>query len=168
MQQRTITFSCICDYLLHKHLTALYTLQQPGPLTSCLCLPPGQQFPMEVTPKQLVIPSMEYRYVTLAFAPRAIQAYNATLEATVEHGTDPKTRSFACEVRGEGTLPTISLQEPAAVDKAGRPWLKFPRVLRGRAHTLTVALKNNGVLPASARVEVAPHPAFRLVERVPV
>jgi hypothetical protein len=36
--------------------------------------------------------------------------YNATFEAVVEGSTDPKIKSFVCEVRGEGTLPSLTLQ----------------------------------------------------------
>jgi hydrocephalus-inducing protein len=66
-------------------------------------------FPMEVFPAQLVIPPHESRYTTVRFAPRAIQQYSAILEAVVEGGTDPKTKSFSVELKGEGTLPSLTL-----------------------------------------------------------
>ncbi|EFJ42226.1 hypothetical protein VOLCADRAFT_67248 [Volvox carteri f. nagariensis] len=127
-------------------------------------LPPGvcTAFPMEVSPAQLVIPPLEYRYTAIYFAPRAIQSYVATLEAVVENGGDPKTKSFSCEVRGEGTLPSLAITEPTVMDTQGRPVLRFPRLLRGRSSTLRIALKNNGILPAKARLDMAPHPSFRL------
>jgi hypothetical protein len=50
------------------------------------------------------------RCVTLHFTPRAIQAYSATFAAEVEAGTDPRTRAFTCELRGEGSLPSLTLQ----------------------------------------------------------
>lgn len=110
--------------------------------------------PMEVFPAQLVIPPLEYRYTALYFAPRAIQGYAATLEATVENGGDPKTRAFSCEVRGEGTLPSLTIQEPTGVDAQGRPTLRFGRLLVGRPASLRIVLKNNGILPAKARIEM--------------
>lgn len=113
---------------------------------------------------QLVIPPHEYRYTAVYFAPRAIQQYAATFEAVVEGGSDPKTRAFSCEIRGEGTLPSLSLTEPAVFDASGRPVLKFPRLLRGRSAQARVLLKNNGIMPASARVEMEPHALFTLVE----
>ena len=73
---------------------------------------------MGVEPAQLVIPPQEYRYTALYFAPAAIQQYSATLEAVVQGGSDPATRSFSCELRGEGTLPTLSIQVRGA---AARP-----------------------------------------------
>jgi hydrocephalus-inducing protein len=48
--------------------------------------------------------------VALHFSPRAIQAYSATFTAEVEGGADPQTRAFTCELRGEGSLPSLTMQ----------------------------------------------------------
>ena len=61
------------------------------------------------------------------FAPTAIRSYSATFEASVENGGNSDTRSFSCELRGEGTLPSLTLELPQA-DK-GPPALRFPRLL---------------------------------------
>lgn len=108
---------------------------------------------MLVDPPQLIIPPMEYRYAAVVFAPSAIQQYSGSFEAVVQDGGDPATRAFTCEVRGEGTLPSLSLQEPDVFDAAGRPVLKFGRLLVGRTKTLRINLKNNGVMPVTARLE---------------
>jgi len=50
----------------------------------------------------------------------APQAYSGTFEASVEAGTDPRTRIFTCEVRGEGMLPTLTLQASAPHHRAAR------------------------------------------------
>jgi hydrocephalus-inducing protein len=66
---------------------------------------------MEVFPSSIVIPPHEYRHITLAFCPKAIQQYSATFEASVVGGgADPATAGFVCELRGEGTLPSLSFQ----------------------------------------------------------
>lgn len=70
----------------------------------------GTPFPMEVQPASIVIPPHEYRHVALAFLPRGIQQYSATFEAAVVDGGNPATASFVCELRGEGTLPSLSFQ----------------------------------------------------------
>lgn len=57
------------------------------------------------------------RYVALHFTPRAIQAYSAMLVAEVDGGADPRTRVFSCELRGEGSLPSLTLQ---VANSAGR------------------------------------------------
>lgn len=56
------------------------------------------------------------------------------------------------------------LQEPSVFDPSGRPWLKFPRLMRGRTSRLLINVRNNGVMPASARLEMEPHAAFKLLE----
>jgi hypothetical protein len=54
------------------------------------------------------------------------------------------------------------VQEPSTLDATGRPLLKFPRLLRGRTATLPLVLRNQGILPVDARLELAPHEAFSL------
>lgn len=178
---------------------------------------------MEVFPSSLIIPPHEYRHVTLAFCPRAIQQYSATFEASVVGGqADPNSAGFVCELRGEGTLPSLSFQvgsshawsahatmhalvcsadwsaewsvdhsvlnaivecpcwhgdqhatlrrsvvcsqEPTALDAGGRPLLKFGRLLAGCSGQQLLNVRNNGLLPASARIEMDYHPAFTLQE----
>eukprot|EP00976_Prorocentrum_cordatum_P063576 1177141-Prorocentrum_minimum.AAC.3 len=82
---------------------------------------------MDVQPQLLTIPAHEHRYVTCYFTPRAIQSYSATLDVVVENGSDPKTKQFTCDLRGEGTLPNITVEAPAALTEGGAPWMKFPR-----------------------------------------
>lgn len=65
---------------------------------------------MVMDPPQLVIPPHEFRYTSVVFAPQAIQQYSGTLEAVVKDGSDPATQKFTCEIRGEGTLPSLALQ----------------------------------------------------------
>jgi len=66
---------------------------------------------MEVYPNSIVIPPHEYRHVTLAFCPRALQQYSATFEAVAVGGAaDPITAGFVCELRGEGALPSLNFQ----------------------------------------------------------
>jgi hydrocephalus-inducing protein len=69
------------------------------------------RFPMEVYPSSCIIPPHEYRHITLAFLPRALQQYAASFEAAVMGGAaDPATASFTCELRGEGALPSLCFQ----------------------------------------------------------
>jgi hypothetical protein len=42
--------------------------------------------------------------------------------------------------------------------------LKFGKLLVGRSSQLLVNVRNNGLLPASARIEMEEHPAFTLLE----
>jgi hydrocephalus-inducing protein len=56
------------------------------------------------------------------------------------------------------------VQEPNALDPAGRPVLKFGKLMAGRSSTLPVNVRNNGLLPANAKIEMSPHPSFALLE----
>ena len=92
-------------------------------------------FPMEVQPPQLILPPNEARYVTLSFSPVAIRSYAATFEAAVEGGSHPATKAFSCELRGEGTLPSLSVELPGA--EKGAPAIKFARLLKVRLRNST-------------------------------
>lgn len=83
-------------------------------------------------------------------------------DVVVENGSDPKTKQFTCELRGEGTLPHVTVESPETLSEEGHPVMHFPRVLLGKAHTLPVTLRNNGIIPATARLEMAPSDAFSL------
>lgn len=101
---------------------------------------------MEVSPAQLVIPPLEYRYTAVYFAPRAIQLYGATLEAVVENGSDPKTKSFTCELRGEGTLPTLTIAEPTQVRRTPHRLVHVSALLGNR---LAICQQSSSPSPAS-------------------
>lgn len=83
---------------------------------------------MTAQPAQLIISPNESSFMAVHFAPTAIRSYTATFEAAVENGGDAATRSFTCELRGEGTLPTLTLEMPQA--EKGPQALRFPRLLR--------------------------------------
>jgi hypothetical protein len=115
--------------------------------------PANLPFPISVEPAQLVIPPSEYRYTCLKFAPTAIQQFAASFEAVVDNGQDAATRTFGCELRGEGTLPSLTLQDPG-LDAQGRPTIKFPRTAKGRGASFNIVVKNNGVLAATGHLEL--------------
>lgn len=124
------------------------------------------RFPIEVYPSSIVIPPHEYRHVTLTFRPKALQQYRAVFEAIAVGGAaDPTTASFTCELRGEGALPSLNFQEPSGLDSAGRPWMKFGKLTTpGQRRQLSINVRNNGFLTATARIEMEPHPAYKLLE----
>jgi hydrocephalus-inducing protein len=98
-------YECVLPVLLRT------TCFATGADIAVLHLLSGVRFPMEVLPSSIVIPPHEYRHVTLAFCPKGIQQYSATFEASVVGGgADAATAGFVCELRGEGTLPSLSFQ----------------------------------------------------------
>ena len=59
---------------------------------------------------------------------------------------------------------TSPFQEPSTLDSAGRPVLKFGKLLHGRAARQVVLVRNNGALTASTRLEMERHDAFAVLE----
>eukprot|EP00898_Chlorokybus_atmophyticus_P005824 jgi/Chlat1/6242/Chrsp44S05765 len=115
-----------------------------------------QDFPMDVQPRKVEIPPHEHRYVTLSFAPTAIQTYCAVFEAAAENGGgDPRTRAFSCDVVGEGCLPHVSIHTStaSASSEGGGVGVKFPRVLPGKRVTAEIRVKNYGTLAAKTVLE---------------
>ncbi|GMH35419.1 hypothetical protein BSKO_03287 [Bryopsis sp. KO-2023] len=121
----------------------------------------GEAYPFVVKPESVTIPPHENTYVSVYFMPRAIQSFVATLEATVSMGCDQDTKGFSCQVRGEGMLPSLTLQVPT-VDSENKPILNFPRMMKGRSQTLPIHAKNNGILPATGRIDMEAQGAFQL------
>ncbi len=68
----------------------------------------------------------------VAFKPTNMMPYSGYLEATVESGTNPQTAKLEFELRGEGTLPTLSIAEPKALKPDdGTPLLRFRKTRVG-------------------------------------
>ena len=62
------------------------------------------------------------------------------------------TKSLLFDLVGEGTLPHVSIEKPAARSEAGVPMLQFPRLLLERSAKQPLVLRNEGILPATVRV----------------
>ncbi|KAJ3115022.1 hypothetical protein HDU96_001327 [Phlyctochytrium bullatum] len=110
-------------------------------------------FAFDVEPKKLVIPSHEHRYITVSFHPTSIQSYAGILEAVVENVDQTKTKTLYFEIRGEGTLPRVTIEKPSLRNKTGLPFLKFKRLLVGSNQTAPVVLRNEGIIPAKVKLE---------------
>ncbi|KAJ3029566.1 UNVERIFIED_CONTAM: hypothetical protein HDU68_011780 [Siphonaria sp. JEL0065] len=110
-------------------------------------------FAFDVEPKKLTIPSHEYRYITASFHPTSIQSYAGIFEATVDNVDQSKSKTLAFELRGEGTLPRVTIDKPIMKNKNGLPLLKFKRLLVGTHQVLPVVLKNEGITTAKVKLE---------------
>ena len=121
---------------------------------------PGAPNAFEVLePKQLQIPMHEHRYATIFFKPTGLQTFIGSFEANVELGTEPKTNSLVFEVRGDGTLPRVSILQPRHRNDKGQALVSFKRLLKGKTQTETILVKNEGILPANLRFgRLAPLP----------
>ncbi|CBZ51361.1 conserved hypothetical protein [Neospora caninum Liverpool] len=134
----------------------------------------------EVQPKHVSLGPHETKTVTLSFHPNAIQRYCATFKAFVNRaGADGTHAALSFDVKGEGTLPTVSLEvappigiapsEPASGhpgatpsasasvpgEKSFVPSIAMGRVAVGTTATAVCVLKNYGTIAATARCECA-------------
>ena len=118
--------------------------------------------PMNVSPSKAHIPPHEHRYVTITFDPKSIGQFTGVFEAAVEGAaTDgTATQAFRCELRGEGTLPTLALSLPGSgqgstLSENGEPMLKFPRLRLGKEKEMSLVVRNDGSVPARGRLEMS-------------
>ncbi|ORX48158.1 hypothetical protein BCR36DRAFT_329786 [Piromyces finnis] len=113
----------------------------------------SSEFPFELEPKKINIPSYEYKYVTITFHPTSIQSYSGIFEAIVENVGDIKGRNLQFEIRGEGTLPRFIIEKPTIKNKQGVHILKFKKLIVGASQTLPILLKNVGIIEAKVKLE---------------
>ncbi|KAI8803400.1 hypothetical protein BJ742DRAFT_498091 [Cladochytrium replicatum] len=119
-------------------------------------------FAFDVEPKRLVIPSHEHRYVVVSFHPMSIQSYAGVFEATVENVAESRFKTLTFELRGEGTLPHIIVENPTGKTTAGLYLLDFHRKLIGSSNMKQIILRNDGVIPAKIQSEWIVHNSTEL------
>ena len=114
----------------------------------------SEGFAFDVKPDSLMIEPHKHKYVTVGFNPKDMKSYGGIFEALVEHG-DPNSSNgkMVFELRGEGTLPSLSLDEPKEHDPDGTTILKFKKTRIGREAVLPIVLKNEGSVPATVRFD---------------
>lgn len=73
----------------------------------------SEGFAFEVSPESVRIPPHENAYVKVSFKPTDMMQYGGIFKAAVENGEgNPKQGKLEFELRGEGTLPTLLLEQP--------------------------------------------------------
>ena len=93
-----------------------------------------------------------------------MQTYGGVFEAIVENG-DPNSKSgkMLFELRGEGTLPTLQIEKPKEAEADGTPVLRFRKLRIGKESILSIVLKNEGLIPATARFDVIKNDCFNFL-----
>lgn len=121
----------------------------------------NEGFAFTVDTDTLTIEPHKHKYVTVGFNPINMMTYGGIFEAIVENG-DPNSKSgkLVFEIRGEGTLPTLLLEQPTEVDTDGTPILRFKKTRIGRESKMAIVLKNEGSVAATARFDVIKHDCF--------
>ncbi|DAZ93738.1 TPA: hypothetical protein N0F65_007364 [Lagenidium giganteum] len=108
------------------------------------------------------IPPLEHRFVNVYFKPTAIMPYNATFVAKVDDSPESDTTGSVLqfELRGEGTMPCVSILEPTQRDAGGALVMNFGRVRLSKSKDMTLVLRNDGILSATVLFTMQANPNF--------
>ncbi|KAJ0401033.1 hypothetical protein P43SY_009913 [Pythium insidiosum] len=116
-----------------------------------------------VQPAVWEIPPLEHRFVNVHFKPTAILSYTAIFTARVQDAPTQVTPDTVLqfELRGEGTMPCVTILEPAQRDAAsGALLVAFDRVRVSKSKDTRLVLRNDGILPATVLFAMAANPNF--------
>nr|CCA18905.1 PREDICTED: similar to hydrocephalus inducing putati [Albugo laibachii Nc14] len=115
-----------------------------------------------VQPSVWDIPPQEYRFINVHFKPDIIMSYQAKLIAQVMDSRDQNS-DLTFELRGEGTLPCITVAEPSLRDSAdSRLILTFGRVQLLKVKRRSLVLRNDGILTANISLSIPENRDFYL------
>ena len=118
-----------------------------------------------MAPKEIKIPPHEHEYINITFKPTIMASYAGLFEAVVENGDqEPKTHKLTFDLRGEGALPTLKVEQPKEFLDERTILLKFPRTRVGKANVLPISLKNDGSIPATAKFDLTPSESFKFID----
>lgn len=118
----------------------------------------------DAQPKKLMIPSYEHRYLTLYFTPSHLHTYSAIFTLSVVDGRDNdfETKELKFEMRGDGSLPQVTIEKPLLDVHTGSRALLFPKTLIGRRTGLPIVIRNDATLNATVRFELPFHSALTM------
>ncbi|ETV98760.1 hypothetical protein H310_08827 [Aphanomyces invadans] len=102
-----------------------------------------------VQPSVWDIPPHEHRYVNVHFKPVAMRMYHAVFTASVVDGADPACSQLQFDVRGEGTMPCVTIEKPTFREASGVLALAFGRVRVGKSKDMSLLVRNDGIVPAT-------------------
>lgn len=92
-------------------------------------------------------------------------SYSGVFTAKVVNGeTNKKTEKLQFELRGEGVMPTLRLDQPSKWVDETKALLQFGKIRVGRSVKKTIVFRNDGNMPATAKFELTGHKAFKFVD----
>uniref|UniRef100_K3W9Q9 MSP domain-containing protein n=1 Tax=Globisporangium ultimum (strain ATCC 200006 / CBS 805.95 / DAOM BR144) TaxID=431595 RepID=K3W9Q9_GLOUD len=126
---------------------------------------PAQAFMAQ--PSVWEIPPLEHRFVSVYFKPTTIASYQAVFTAKVDESPPQATAQsltndalLQFELRGEGTMPCVSIMEPTQRDASGALVLNYGRVRVSKSKDLPIILRNDGILSATVLFSLTSNPNF--------
>jgi len=112
----------------------------------------GSSDAFEVFPQEVVISPHDSKQIQVKFTPTHLASFAAVLEAVVPQGTDPTSNYLSFELRGDGAVPSVSLQGPRLFGDEGGE-LDMGKLALFRSNEIQMGLRNDGLLPATVRVD---------------
>ncbi|CAK9065536.1 Hydrocephalus-inducing protein homolog, partial [Durusdinium trenchii] len=119
----------------------------------------GSSDAFQVFPQELVISPHDSKQIQVKFTPTHLASFGAVLEAVVPQGTDPNSNYLSFELRGDGAVPSVSLQGPRLFGDEGGE-LDMGKLALFRSNEVQMGLRNDGLLPATVRVDFTPSQHF--------
>ncbi|KDO23200.1 hypothetical protein SPRG_10008 [Saprolegnia parasitica CBS 223.65] len=116
-----------------------------------------------VQPTVWDIPPHEHRYVNVHFKPTSITTYHALFAAVVDDGADPSSNVLQFDMRGEGTMPCITIEKPTTRD-GNVLSLAFGKQRVGKGRELPLVLRNDGLVPSTVLFSMPSSTNFTLLE----
>lgn len=117
-----------------------------------------------VQPSTWEIPPLEHRFVSVYFKPTAIMTYYAQFIAKVDdspqHVDVSRDITLRFDLRGEGTMPCVTVVEPTQRDSNGVLQMNFGRVRLVKLKELPLTLRNDGILPATVLFSMQSNPNY--------
>ncbi|KAG1683786.1 hypothetical protein DVH05_013126 [Phytophthora capsici] len=116
-----------------------------------------------VQPAVWEIPPLEHRFVSVYFRPTTIALFYATFRAKVEDSPSESSvtdKLLEFDMRGEGTMPCVTVIEPTVRDSTGALVMDFGRVRTSKTKSMRLALRNDGILPATVLFSIQNNPNF--------
>lgn len=141
-------------------------LENVSGTTSSTLGEPTTEKPFTVQPSVWDIPPQEHRFINVHFKPNVIKSYKAKLFAKVEDSRD-QSSDLTFELRGEGTLPCITVAEPSLRDTVdSRLMLTFGRVPLSKSKRRSLVLRNDGILTAHISLSISENRDFYIERNV--
>ncbi|KAL4085786.1 hypothetical protein PRIC1_014796 [Phytophthora ramorum] len=116
-----------------------------------------------IQPAVWEIPPLEHRFVSVYFRPTTIALFHATFRAKVDESPSQSNvvdKLLEFEMRGEGTMPCVTVTEPTGRDSTGALVLDFGRVRTSKAKDMRLSLRNDGILSATVLFSIQVNPNF--------
>ena len=109
----------------------------------------------EIEPSKLHLHPHSHKFVTITFRPQAMQLYHCQFAASLEGpGHFSRGLGLNYELQGEGSLPQVTVIQPAATDRSGKHVMIFKRLVVGKSHALPLVLSNTGSMPALMNLQL--------------